>query len=240
MPLAALLLAAALLAYGWYLRGGPFPPGFLAQRRYARLAARSAALFGAAPLLALTVMGRLESLFALPPEFGEAAAVARDWLPGMSELLALALIAAGLVIGGGLGTLVSRWRGRVFAFGNITAVLPRDRGELGWAALLSVDAGVSEELFFRLLLPLLIAQLTGSAWLGFVGATALFGFAHRYQGWVGVIATTLVGVLMAAVYLASGRLWMAMLLHMAVNLNGLVLRPWAMGVWKQQPHNRWC
>lgn len=228
--MAVLWLIAALFAYGWYLRGGPFGPRFLAHRRFARLAARSATLFGGGSLLLLAVRGRLDAVFAVPAEFRDAAALAAAWLPGLGEPAGLGLIGLGLLIGGGIGALVSRWRGRVFAFGDIRAVLPRDRAELGWAALLAADAGVSEELFFRLLLPLLIAQVTGSAWAGFAGATALFGFAHRYQGWAGVVATTCVGVMMTAVYLASGRLWMAMALHIAINVNGLVLRPLATGL----------
>lgn len=226
----ALLLAAALLAYGWYLKGGPFPRRVLAERRFGRLAARSAVLFGGVSLLALALLGRLESVVSVPSEFGAVAAAAGGLAPGLGEPLALGLMAAGLVVGGALGTIVSRWRRRVFAFGDVTAVLPRDRGELGWAALVAVGSGVSEELFFRLLLPLLLAQLTGSAWIGFAGPTALFGLAHRYQGWAGVLATTLVGALMALVYLSSGKLWVAVALHMAINLNGLVLRPWAMGL----------
>lgn len=226
----ALLLAAALAAYAWYLKGGPFPPPVLADRRFARLAARSATLFGGVSLLVLAATRRLDALVVLPPEFSDAAAVAQVWLPGLGEPIGLGLILLGLLIGGGIGAAVSRWRGRVFAFGDITAVLPRSRGELGWAALLAVNSGVSEELFFRLLLPLLVAQLTGSAWVGFGIATALFGAAHRYQGWAGVAATTLVGVGLATVYLASGQLWMVVALHLAVNLNGLVLRPLLMGL----------
>ena len=234
MKAVLLLLIAALAVYVWYLQGGPFGRAFLTERRFARLAARSAATFGGGSLILLAAAGRLPAVIDLPPEFAAPAAAALDWLPGLTEPVGIGLILTGLLIGGGIGTLVSRWRGRVFAFGDISAVLPRSRDELGWAALLAVGAGVSEELFFRLLLPLLIAQVSGSAWIGFAGATALFGFAHRYQGPAGVIATTLVGVLMAAVYLASGSLWVAMLLHMAINLNGLMLRPLAMGVWRRR------
>lgn len=230
--MSSLLLMAVLLAYAWYLRGGPFGAGFLAQRRFARLAARSAVLFGGVSLLALALAGRLDSVVDVPAEFAAPTGMAASWLPGLGEPIGLGLILIGLLIGGGIGAGVSRWRGRLFAFGDISAVLPRDRGELGWGALLAIDAGVSEELFFRLLLPLSIAQVTGSAWVGFAGATALFGFAHRYQGWAGVLATTLVGVMLVAVYLASGALWMAIVMHGAINLNGLVLRPLATGVWR--------
>lgn len=226
----ALLLAAALGAYFWYLRGGPFPPHILAGRRFARLAARSGTLFGAGAALGLAAAGRTGALFAPPPEFAGAAAIARRWLPGMTEPTAFGLIALGLVIGGTVGALLSRWRGRVFALGNVTAVLPRHRGELGWAALLALSSGVSEELFFRLFLPLAVAAAAGSGVVGFAVATLLFGLAHRYQGWSGMVATSGAGLLLAAIYLASGSIWVAAALHAILNLNGLVLRPLAMGV----------
>lgn len=235
MPGHALLLAAALAAYGWYLTGGPFPRPFLARRRFARLAARSAALFGGGSLLLLALAGRLDAIVVPPPEFAGAAAVAAAWLPGLGEPIGLGLILLGLLIGGGIGAALSRWRGRVIAFGDVTAVLPRHGGELGWAALLAIVSGTAEELFFRLVLPLLAALPTGSAWIGFGVATALFGAAHRYQGWAGVIATTLMGAGVAGVYLASGTLWMAVVLHVAINLNGLVLRPLLMGVGRRLP-----
>jgi uncharacterized protein len=89
---------------------------------------------------------------------------------------------------------------------------------------------VSEELFFRLFLPLAVAAATGSDLVGFTVATLLFGFAHRYQGWSGMLATGAAGALLAAIYLASGAIWVAAALHAILNLNGLVLRPIAMSV----------
>ncbi len=230
MVWSGLLLAAAFGAYVWYLRGGPFGPGVLLGRRFARLLLRSATLFGGGGLVGLLLLGRAETVARLPGEFAAPATTAERLLPGMDGPVALAMIGGGLVAGGLIGAGLSRWRGRVFAFGDVRAVLPRSRDELGWAALLALQSGVSEELFFRLLLPLLIAGLTGSAWLGFGAATLLFGYAHRYQGWAGMLATAAVGALLATVYLASGRLWIAMALHAAINLNGLVLRPLAMGL----------
>ena len=230
MGLHALLLAAALGVYLWYLKGGPFPPGMLAEHRFARLAARSGTLFGAGSVLALAAAGRADALLAIPADFHDAAGIARRWMPGMTEPMAFGLIALGLMIGGAVGALLSRWRGRAFALGNVSAVLPRHGSELGWAALLALVSGVSEELFFRLLLPLAVAGVSGSGLLGFTVATLLFGLAHRYQGWSGMLATSAAGALLAAVYLASGAIWVAAALHALLNLNGLVLRPIAMGI----------
>jgi membrane protease YdiL (CAAX protease family) len=116
-------------------------------------------------------------------------------------------------------------RGRGIAPGDLRAVTPARGAELGWGVVLAIVAGVTEETFFRLLLPLLVASAGGSAPAGFAVATMLFGYAHRYQGWRGVAGTAIAGVLLALVYLVSARLWAAMLVHAAIDLNGLVIRP---------------
>nr|WP_246360376.1 CPBP family intramembrane glutamic endopeptidase [Sphingomonas abaci] len=103
--------------------------------------------------------------------------------------------------------------------------MPRDRHELPWGLAVAIVAGTTEEPFFRLLLPLLITLATGNAWAGFGLATLIFGAMHRYQGWRGMVATTLLGAVMAWVYLESGALWLVVLLHMLVDLNGLVIWP---------------
>lgn len=136
---------------------------------------------------------------------------------------------AGGVVAGIAVTLLLEWRGRRVAFGDIGALAPARRGEIGWGVIVAIEAGVTEELFFRLLLPLLIARVSGSALAGFVVATLLFGYAHRYQGRVGVGMTTAAGVLLALIYLLSGSIWVAMAVHVALDLNGLVLRPLVSG-----------
>ena len=97
--------------------------------------------------------------------------------------------------------------------------------------LLSLVAGVAEELFFRLALPLLVALATGSALAGFILSALLFAAAHRYQGKAGVIATGAMGVAFAVLYLASGALWLAIAAHIVVDLNSLVIRPAITGAW---------
>jgi membrane protease YdiL (CAAX protease family) len=110
--------------------------------------------------------------------------------------------------------------------GDVQPLLPRNSTERVWAALLSVNAGLSEELSFRLVLPLMLAIVTGNALLAFVIATAAFGSLHAYQGWVGVIMTAFIGAVMSVIYLATGSIWVAIALHAALDLNGLVLVPY--------------
>ena len=136
--------------------------------------------------------------------------------------------------GGGLGAvLATRGNWRILkTIGNVGSLFPRNRPEIVHAAAMSIAAGVSEELAFRLFLPLLVALVSGSAFVAFGVAVAAFGAMHLYQGRAGVIATTLVGALMAAVYLMTGELWLAMVLHALIDLNSLVLRPMLTGAWR--------
>ena len=52
-------------------------------------------------------------------------------------------------------------------------------------------------------------------------------------GWVGVIATTALGAVMTGLYLMTGSLWVVMLVHVLVDLNGLVVTPVLGGVLKK-------
>jgi membrane protease YdiL (CAAX protease family) len=109
--------------------------------------------------------------------------------------------------------------------GDIDALMPRNGAESLWAALISLNAGISEELFFRLLLPLLLALLTGNVVAAFAVAALVFGLVHVYQGWMGVLATGFLGLVFSVLYLASGSLIAAMAAHALLDLFGLVVRP---------------
>jgi membrane protease YdiL (CAAX protease family) len=228
---AALAVALASLAlllhgarFGYWPRPPAVAPGAVRHRWFARLALRASVHFGAVTVVLLATMGRLDAVVRFPHELVPARMLAIAWIgrPGWEPL------AFGALCGVLIAALLER-RGRGVRVGDVRAVTPMRRAELGWGVLLAVVAGVAEELFFRLLLPLLVTIVSGSALLGFAGATAAFGYAHRYQGWRGVTGTVIAGVLLALVYLVSGRLWAAMLVHAAIDLNGLVLRPMLAG-----------
>ncbi|MCC2977460.1 CPBP family intramembrane metalloprotease [Sphingomonas sp. PL-96] len=244
----AALLALTLAGYAWFLKGEALlrrwrgaPPARPRIARQRRWIVRAWLWFGALPLAALALLARLDLLWRMPAEFAALAAAVGTWLAGPGAApRSIGLLAAAVVAGFGggavLGLAIAAWRRRRgrgdLHIGRVGALLPRTRAELGWAAALAITAGVVEELFFRLVLPLLAAQVTGSAAVGFAVATLLFGVAHGYQRLAGVLATTLIGALFAALYLYGGALWLAMLAHALLNLNSLVLRPAVAGAWR--------
>nr|WP_243845745.1 MULTISPECIES: CPBP family intramembrane glutamic endopeptidase [Sphingomonas] len=139
-----------------------------------------------------------------------------------------------------LGTLANAaithalWRRgrRAFQIGTFPDVLPKTREDILPAIALAISAGISEELFFRLFLPLLIALVSGSALAGTIIAALCFGGVHRYQGWRGVVATTLSGVALSVLYGLTNSVWMAIAFHIAIDINALVVRPMARGAWR--------
>lgn len=107
---------------------------------------------------------------------------------------------------------------------DVSFLLPRTTSEARWFAVLSVTAGVCEELLYRGYLVWVMRP-----WLGTVGAlafgVALFAVGHAYQGWRGVIKTGVAGAIMGAAVLGTGWLIPAMVLHVLIDLNaGIVGR----------------
>lgn len=97
-------------------------------------------------------------------------------------------------------------------------LLPHTAGERRLFWLVSLTAGVTEEIFYR---GFLIWFLT--AWIGLLPAallsSALFGAGHIYMGWAQAPKTGLVGLILAFIALCSASLLPAMLLHAALDWN---------------------
>ncbi|MBX9718679.1 MAG: CPBP family intramembrane metalloprotease [Microbacteriaceae bacterium] len=142
-------------------------------------------------------------------------------------------VGIGLLIGAGIGVALltllgvrsARREGGIVMVGDIATLLPRNRPELRWGAALSVNAGVVEEALFRLALPALLVVVTGEPVSAFLLAALVFGALHAYQGWVGVLATGVVGLLFTALYVVSGSIGLAMLVHALFDLRTLVVIP---------------
>lgn len=235
--MAAALLLAALAALALFVRRDVAEfRRFVSLTRSAdrrrtlrKWVAQSFLLFVGMPLAGLALLGRFDAIAGMPAEFAAAAALAGRLGPGdeLAGFLGGAML--GALIGGSLlaGVLGARQdpAGAEAAMVDLAAMMPRNGAETWHAALLSVNAGVAEELFYRLYLPLLIALVSGSALAGFAVAAVLFGITHLYQGAAGIVVTMVVGAAMTLVYLISGSLVWPIVAHAVLDLNALVLRP---------------
>ncbi|MBB4086188.1 CPBP family intramembrane glutamic endopeptidase [Sphingomonas carotinifaciens] len=214
MLLPGALLALVLAAQVWFLRGRSRG----AAGRYRRWLIRAPLAMLVPALVALAALGRLDALWRFPPEFMGLRAL----LPAMEA----SAVAIGSLAGvtGGLAIIALRAR-----FGRpLPAALRRMMpapGERGWAALVAAMAGVVEEPLYRLVLPLLVTMLGGSALAGFAAASIVFARAHRYQGIRGMALSGSFGLVLAGLYVLSGQLWLVVVLHALNNAGALVVWP---------------
>ena len=169
-----------------------------------------AALVG---LLALMAHSRLRSLW--PP--GEHPGVVSQipWL-------ALAILAVTAVYRfGGERTR----RALAVQLRPVSALLPRTALERRWFALLAITAGICEELLFRGfgLAALRWAEPDIPTTTLIAVSGAAFGFAHLYQGRMGVVLTGVLGAYLAWITIAAGSLVPVMILHALLDLRILGL-----------------
>jgi membrane protease YdiL (CAAX protease family) len=110
--------------------------------------------------------------------------------------------------------------------GDFAYLLPVTPAERRLAGLVAIGAGVSEEVLARGLLIALGVDVLGLPPLAAAAAaTALFGLVHLYQGWLGMLLTTVLGAIFAGLYLATGSLLLPVVFHIAVDMRGLLLTP---------------
>jgi uncharacterized protein len=202
-----------------------------AERRgfYWRWTIQSFAVLIGASAVSLWLAGAWQSPFRFPVAF----APAHAWLTppaaasdGSTDTMVG--MAIGMTLGLGAVAFVQyrRWRTMTApVIGDIEPLLPRNRREMLAVLPLSLNAGFSEELFFRLALPLLLHHLTDSLPLALGVSAVAFGLAHAYQGWKGVLATGAVGCLLTAMYLSHGSLLRVMIVHALIDVVALIVRP---------------
>lgn len=104
-------------------------------------------------------------------------------------------------------------------------MLPRTPKERGLWFLLSVTAGVCEEVLYRGFLPAyLVHVFPGVPFvLAIIIAAALFGLGHIYQKVTGVLGTGAMGLLFGFLYFFTGSLFLPMILHALFDLRLLFI-----------------
>lgn len=110
----------------------------------------------------------------------------------------------------------------------VRGMLPVSRDERLWWVVLSVTAGVCEELLYRgFLLQFLRGHLAGGLALGLTLAwlvsSLAFGIAHIYQGVHGVVETTAAGLVFGLVAILTGSLIVPIMLHCLIDLRLLLI-----------------
>jgi hypothetical protein len=129
---------------------------------------------------------------------------------------ALPDLGAGIVFGVAIFScvvgLIAAFGGyRIAGYNNATAALPM--------LTVAIFSGFSEEVIFRGFLMRLTEKWLGT-WVGLVLSSLLFGLAHLGNAFVGLIAVGAIveaGLMLAAIYLLTRRLWATVAVHGAWN-----------------------
>ena len=105
------------------------------------------------------------------------------------------------------------------------ALLPESLVELRWFAAVSIIGGISEELLFRgflfYYLSVYVPHINNLEKI--LLTSLLFGIAHLYQGWRGVAASGVSGVILAGLYVLGGGLLLPIVFHATGNMRALLI-----------------
>jgi membrane protease YdiL (CAAX protease family) len=119
------------------------------------------------------------------------------------------------------------------AMRSMRFLLPITTSERQWWILVSLAAGVCEEILYRgFVTQYFSGSLGATISLGTVGAwltaSLFFGVAHAYQGVTGIVRSGLGGLLLGAISILSGGLLIPIVLHFVFDLQTLwIYRPMA-------------
>lgn len=196
----------------------------------------SFSLYTLVSLTILFLIGRLDELSSLPPEFvALQRSIFDSNLPEEAAFRDLSFsYAMGIIVGVCLAIFIGLMLRKAVAIvgsklkinaPDIEPLIPRNGKERFPVMALTVNASVGEEFFFRLLLPLTLVLIGVPTLWAFVLAIIVFGLVHLYQGWTGVALTAFAGLALTYVYLRAGSIWTPVAVHFLINAVALFIRP---------------
>ncbi|SRR5579884_1802240 len=122
---------------------------------------------------------------------------------------------------------VARLRRRI----KTAEMLPHTTVERRLWLLVSISAGISEEIMYRGFLPWYFLQADNilrlhiSFWQAVALATFFFVLAHSYQGWGGMLLALLFGFLCVDIYYLTGSLLLPIALHILMDARIVLIAP---------------
>jgi membrane protease YdiL (CAAX protease family) len=209
---AFLVLIAPLLAYRHAHRPDATAPG-ARLRRYRWLVLRQVLLIGA-------LFAWIAASGVAPARVGLGAPYSWWFSAGGAVVVAAFLSWSAVALRRRAGDLREKMRGRAGAL-----LLPETNEEARWFALVCLCGGIAEELGYRgFLFYYALTWFPSLNPLELVLATSIcFGIAHAYQGWRGVVATTVAGLVMGGLYVATGNLLLPVVAHILGNMRAVVI-----------------
>lgn len=105
---------------------------------------------------------------------------------------------------------------------DIYHYLPKTSKELLWFILLSVSAGICEEIIFRLFLFEFLRGNTNLI-IAFAITNLIFSITHIGSGVKNLASSFILGLLFNAIYYFTDNIWIAIVLHMSIDINAGIL-----------------
>lgn len=105
---------------------------------------------------------------------------------------------------------------------DIYLYLPKTRREFNWFIILSISAGICEEIIFRLFLFEFLKE-NANLFIAFVLTNIIFAITHIGSGKQNIISSFILGLLFSAIYYFTENIWIAVLFHIAIDINGGIL-----------------
>jgi uncharacterized protein len=112
-----------------------------------------------------------------------------------------------------------RWRRAVERRARVVHLfMPSNGRERAWWIVVAVLAGISEEITWRGVQPVLLAAVLGSPLVAVLVVAGTFGFTHIVQGWKSAAIIVLSALGFQTIVCLSGSLYLAMLVHLAYDI----------------------
>lgn len=107
------------------------------------------------------------------------------------------------------------------------AIVPTSLREQWLFAALAISAGITEELLYRGFFVFYLGTYAPglARWAVIAACALLFGIAHLYQGWTGVLFTGTLGAILTILYMETGSLLAPVVLHSLIDLRILFILP---------------
>ena len=106
-------------------------------------------------------------------------------------------------------------RGRL----NSYRILPETRREFALFPFVGIAGSIFEELLYRGFLIWMFTPLAG-VWGAALLSSLTFGVGHAYQGWIGIVRTTVIGFCFATGYVLTHSLWWLIVAHILISIFG--------------------
>ena len=106
--------------------------------------------------------------------------------------------------------------------GEVYDYLPKTKIELNWFILLSISAGICEEIIFRVFLFSVLVQDAGLI-VAFVLTNITFALTHIGSGKQNLLSSFILGLLFTSIYYFTNNIWIVVVLHTAIDINAGVL-----------------